>query len=557
MLGALFLELLVKSSLIAGAGLALAALISFRPAADRVDALRAAVCLLVLLPLVVLLAPAVEFALLPAEAPVAAVEAAPAWAGSVGPVAGVALSGSVRAPSAVEAAGLFYGLVAFAILARFGLGIWTLRRWTRSGREVTEPAWTAALQRLARGRRPRLIAAPEVAGPLAWGLPPGVVLISAECLNRPEAASAVLAHELAHVRRGDWLFLALSRVVVALFWFNPLVWALHRTLVARTEDAADAAALAEVDRQTYARALVGLAAVPNSSAAVAMTGDAQSLSKRIERIMKSSRPLPPRPLAMALAIAAMAAIATPLAAVEIVRQEPPPPPPAAPLPPEAPEAPLPPEPIEASELPAPPAPPPAPEAPPAPPAPPALPAAYVNSEVRYFYSSEDREEIRRAREEGRVAREQARVGREEARAIAIQARAEAAEARAQAAVTREQVRLSRDATRVQVAAARAEADRARAQAEVARESARREMATARIQMRAGSDQMHDGARQMREESARLRDPAYRARQIEESRQRGQTVTDAELQALSPKLATQADELERQAERLRARADEEA
>lgn len=544
MLGALFLELLVKSSLIAGAGLALAALIGFRPAAERVDALRAAVCLLLLLPLVALLAPAIEFALLPAGSPAAAVEAAPVWAGSVGPVAGVALSGSVRTPSPLEAAGLFYGLVAFAILARFGLGVWTLSRWTRAGSEVTEPAWTAALQRLARGHRPRLVAASEVAGPLAWGLPPGVVLISAECLKRPETAPAVLAHELAHVRRGDWLFLALSRVAVALFWFNPLVWALHRTLVARTEDAADAAALAEVDRQTYARALVGLAAEPNSFAAVAMTGDAQSLSKRIERIMKSSRPLPPRPLTMALAIAAMAAIATPLAAVEIVRQDPPPPPPAAPLPPEAPVAPLPPEPIEASELPAPPAPP----APPPPPAPPAPAAAYSTREVRYVYSSEDREEIRRAREEARVAREQARAGREEARALAVQARAQAAEAR-------EQARHSREAARVDVAAARQEAARARLEAEGARETARRAMADARVQMRAGSEQMHQGAREMREESARLRDPAYRTRQIERARERGETVTDAELQALSPKLATQADELDRQAVRLRAQADQ--
>ena len=55
---------------------------------------------------------------------------------------------------------------------------------------------------------------------------------------------------------------------------------------------------------------------------------------------------------------------------------------------------------------------------------------------------------------------------------------------------------------------------------------------------------------MREEARRLRDPAYRARQIEENRARGQTVTDAELIDLSRRLPEQADELERQAQRMR-------
>ena len=80
---------------------------------------------------------------------------------------------------------------------------------------------------------------------------------------------------------------------------------------------------------------------------------------------------------------------------------------------------------------------------------------------------------------------------------------------------------------------------------------------ARIQMRDGAEQMRQGARQMREESRRLRDPAYRARQIEENRERGHTVTDAELVALAPRLAQQADDLEDQAERLARQAEGDA
>ncbi|MFN3669310.1 MAG: hypothetical protein ACK4VY_08390, partial [Brevundimonas sp.] len=102
-------------------------------------------------------------------------------------------------------------------------------------------------------------------------------------------------------------------------------------------------------------------------------------------------------------------------------------------------------------------------------------------------------------------------------------------------------------------AAVAAASDARAQAAVAREHAVREVANARVHMQQGADQMVAGAGEMRAESARLGDPAWRAVVIERARARGETVTDAELRALSPRLARQADELERRAVDLRERA----
>jgi TonB family protein len=67
------------------------------------------------------------------------------------------------------------------------------------------------------------VASSAVGAPLSWGVPPGVVLIGEAQLARPETACAVLAHELAHLQRGDWVFLILSRVALGLFWFNPLI----------------------------------------------------------------------------------------------------------------------------------------------------------------------------------------------------------------------------------------------------------------------------------------------------------------------------------------------
>lgn len=78
---------------------------------------------------------------------------------------------------------------------------------------------------------------------------------------------------------------------------------------------------------------------------------------------------------------------------------------------------------------------------------------------------------------------------------------------------------------------------------------------ARRQMALGAKQMREGAQQMRDEAVRLQNPAYRARQIAENRARGNTVTDAELRALSATLPTRAQEMLRRADDLDQRAAE--
>jgi hypothetical protein len=65
--------------------------------------------------------------------------------------------------------------------------------------------------------------------------------------------------------------------------------------------------------------------------------------------------------------------------------------------------------------------------------------------------------------------------------------------------------------------------------------------------------MRKSARELRAEAVRLNDPAYRAKQIAETRARGNVVTDAELRDLAASLPSRADEMERQAERLAAEA----
>ena len=154
----LIIGLLCKSGVIAGAGLLLSGLPGLRAATDRVDVLRAAVCVLLILPLLIVLAPALRLELLPAAAPVeaAAVSPAPIWQGSVTPVQGLSLSSTLRPPSPMEMIAGLWIIGALVVFGRFALGVLTLWRWTRSGVPVVDRAWTKPLETLAPRRRPRL-----------------------------------------------------------------------------------------------------------------------------------------------------------------------------------------------------------------------------------------------------------------------------------------------------------------------------------------------------------------------------------------------------------------
>lgn len=532
---AVLLSLLIKSGVVAGLGLSAVWLLTGRSPAERVTLLRAAVVLLVALPLIALAGPdlTIWLAAAPASAPAEAF---------ILPAAG---NGAAAAPSFTVPAlptwlALAWAVGAAALLARFGLGVLTLARWTRNGDVVSDPVWTAALARLTGASAPRLLATRRVASPISWGVPPGVVLIGAAQLDQPRDAEAVLAHELAHIRRRDWLFLALSRVAVALFWFNPLVWLLQSELGRLSEEAADADALRHVEPEAYARTLLGMASDFTPAAATGMTGPARSLAKRITKVMTQRRPASPRPLAMMVAVGALLAVATPLAAVELSAREErvAPLPPLPPLPPLAPEAPLPP--LPALDLPAPPAPPQVPE-PPAPPAPPEPP---VSRDGTYVYNSNTP-----LTDEQRAAIAAARQSAAQARVMAAEARAQAAQARTMARANADMARQA-ERSAVHARAMAEQAAQVRVNAEEIRAQVERQMAEARVQMRLGADQMVEGARTMREEARKLRDPAYRAEQIQRARERGQTVTDQELLDAIPKMEAGADRMEEGAARMR-------
>jgi bla regulator protein BlaR1 len=153
---------------------------------------------------------------------------------------------------------------------------------------------------------------------------PGVVGILRPVLLLPEAIrerltekqfTAILAHEMCHVRRRDNLAALLHIIVETIFWFHPLVWWIERRMMEERERACDDEVLRLTnDAQTYAEGILNVCRhyVEAPVNCVSGVGGA-NLKKRIEYIMIHPMALNLNPAWKALlALAGIAAIALPM-----------------------------------------------------------------------------------------------------------------------------------------------------------------------------------------------------------------------------------------------------
>lgn len=117
-----------------------------------------------------------------------------------------------------------------SMLVRMGAGFWWLERRYLAEATAVPGDLQARLDHVARRlglhQRIRLLASRRAASPLLLGwLKPVVLVPSAAFLHlAPEALEAVLAHELAHLRRRDPLVNLLQGLAEALLFFHPCAW---------------------------------------------------------------------------------------------------------------------------------------------------------------------------------------------------------------------------------------------------------------------------------------------------------------------------------------------
>ena len=145
------------------------------------------------------------------------------------------------------------------------IGLARLRSLRASSSRLVDGRWHQLCADLSRScglkRDVDLLLGPQSALVATWGWWRPVVLLPVSASGWPaERMRVVLLHELAHVRRTDWLLLMAAEALRCIWWFNPLAWAVRGRLRRESEHAADDLVLAQgVAPTTCATHLVELA----------------------------------------------------------------------------------------------------------------------------------------------------------------------------------------------------------------------------------------------------------------------------------------------------------
>jgi TonB family protein len=176
--------------------------------------------------------------------------------------------------SIAEIATALWILGALLLALRLAVKSLQFRRIVRATKPV-ETAWPV-----------RILRSPRIPGPLVAGiLRPTILLPEDSVMWGSARRRAVLAHELAHIRRHDPAILLMAHIATVVYWFHPLCWLAAARLRMETERACDDAALRIGLRPSgYAGQLLDLARLFNPQPAIPMATTSH-LESRVKSIL--------------------------------------------------------------------------------------------------------------------------------------------------------------------------------------------------------------------------------------------------------------------------------
>jgi TonB family protein len=168
-------------------------------------------------------------------------------------------------------------------LARVALGSSAVRQssWRDLAREISHA--------LMLSRQVRLIRNPNASVLGTWGAIRPRILLPRESESwSSERMRVVLSHELAHVKRNDWLVQVIAEIARAIYWFNPLFWIACTQLRRESEHACDDTAMRlggelGIDGPTYAGHVLDLARTLKHSGQPASAALAMASTSNLER----------------------------------------------------------------------------------------------------------------------------------------------------------------------------------------------------------------------------------------------------------------------------------
>lgn len=121
---------------------------------------------------------------------------------------------------------------------------------------------------------------------IGWLRPVILLPVSVLAGLTPDQVEAILAHELAHIRRHDYIVNLLQSVAETLLFYHPAVWLVSRQIRIEREHCCDDDAVAICgDAVTYASALADLERLRGSMPALALAASGGSLLSRVQRLL--------------------------------------------------------------------------------------------------------------------------------------------------------------------------------------------------------------------------------------------------------------------------------
>jgi beta-lactamase regulating signal transducer with metallopeptidase domain/uncharacterized GH25 family protein len=171
------------------------------------------------------------------------------------------------------------------------LGLYTVRRLQTVGvsrvGSAVEKMLQQSAQRLGVKRAVEVLQSVLIQTPVVVGyFRPTILLPLCVVTGLPESQlELILAHELAHIRRHDYVINLLQTLVETLFFYHPAVWWLSRQIRGERENCCDDVVMANVGtRIEYGRALLAIEELRAAPTVLSLAAGSGSLLTRIQRI---------------------------------------------------------------------------------------------------------------------------------------------------------------------------------------------------------------------------------------------------------------------------------
>jgi beta-lactamase regulating signal transducer with metallopeptidase domain/predicted nucleic acid-binding Zn-ribbon protein len=186
------------------------------------------------------------------------------------------------------------GCVLFSM--RMLLGLSWISQTQQKARFNNQPSLQYSLNQLARRfgiQRPiTLLISEDIESPMTAGCWKPIIFMPAAIITHltPEYIEALLAHELAHIKRFDYLVNLVQSGIEAILFFHPVVWWLSKHIRTERENIADDLAAQVLNNpHQLATALAALDQYQWSNPMLALAAHGGNLMSRIQRLVKPTQ----------------------------------------------------------------------------------------------------------------------------------------------------------------------------------------------------------------------------------------------------------------------------